>query len=421
MIVLPLRADHFSEPIGTLSVYTWRRQGFEGEEISMLEELAADLGFAITAYGHRQAVAQLESERMENYEDTILSFVNMIDHRDTYTAGHTLRVAHYCQLIALEMGYDEEETEVLKKAAILHDIGKIATPDSVLLKPGKLTESDYDLIKLHATAGFEMLSRVKMYQELAEIIHQHHERYDGQGYPQGLKGDGIHPFSRIMSVADAFDAMTTNRIYKPRKELDEALEELAALKGLQFHPAVVDSALKILREISISTSINQLPVTELERKRFAYFFNDKLTGLYNENYLQIILQNNMECFEYTCINTLHPIKLQEYNKREGWEQGNWFLQKFAEELRQRYSDSLVFRAFGNDFIVLAKTHNEISSGTIDAFGTIRETKMDVEVHHVDLVEDKAYTMKSLEKMGIMAGWGLASEEGEGVTPTQQPS
>lgn len=414
VISLPLRADHFSEPIGSLSVYTWRKQGFEGEEISMLEELAADLGFAITAYGDRQAVAQLESERTENYEDTILSFVNMIDHRDTYTAGHTLRVAHYCQLIALEMGYDEEEIKVLKKAAILHDIGKIATPDSVLLKPGKLTEADYDLIKLHAAAGFEMLSQVKMYHELAEIIHQHHERHDGQGYPVGLKGDDIHPFSRIMSVADAFDAMTTNRIYKPRKELDEVLEELSSLKGIQFHPAVIDAAVKVLKDISVISSINQLPVTELERKRFAYFFNDHLTGLYNENYMQIILQNNLECFEYICVNTLHPKKLQEYNKKEGWEQGNWFLQNFAEELRLTYQDSLVFRAFGNDFIVLAKTHNDISRELIKTFESIRETEIDIEVRHVDLREDKEYTMKTLEKMGVMAGWEEKSEGGEEV-------
>ncbi|MBU1058781.1 MAG: PhnD/SsuA/transferrin family substrate-binding protein [Proteobacteria bacterium] len=405
VVALPLRADRFSQPIGALSVYTWRKQGFEGEEISMLEELAGDLGFAITAYGHRQAVAYLETERTENYEDTILSFVNMIDHRDTYTAGHTLRVAHYCQLIALEMGYDEEEIEVLKKAAILHDIGKIATPDSVLLKPGKLTESDYDLIKLHATAGFEMLSRIKMYHELAEIIHQHHERHDGQGYPMGLKGDEIHPFSRIMSLADAFDAMTTNRIYKPRKKLDEVLTELATLKGIQFHPAVVDAAIKVLHDISIITSINQLPVTELERKRFSYFFNDKLTGLYNENYMQIILQNNLECFEYTCINTFHPKMLQEYNKKAGWEQGNWFLQEFAEELRKTYPDSLVFRAFGNDFIVLAKKHNEISRESIALFNSIRKSGIDIEVHHIDLLQDRAYTMKTLEQMGMMAGWG----------------
>lgn len=405
VIALPLCPDRFSEPIGALSVYTWRKQGFEGEEISMLEELAGDLSFAITAYGNRQAVANLESERTENYEETILSFVNMIDHRDTYTAGHTLRVAHYCQLIALEMGYDEDEVEVLKKAAILHDIGKIATPDSVLLKPGKLTETDYDLIKLHATAGFEMLVQVKMYHELAEIIHQHHERHDGQGYPVGLRGDEIHPLARIMSVADAFDAMTTNRIYKPRKELSEALEELFSLKAIQFHPAVVDAAVKVLRDVPIISSINQLPVTELERRRFAYFFNDKLTGLYNENYLQIILQNNLDRFEYICINTLHPENLQEYNKKVGWEQGNGFLQRFAEELGKRYVDSLVFRAFGNDFIILSKIHNEIPAKVIKTFDAIGESGMIIEVRHVDLRDDKVYTMKTLEKMGVMAGWG----------------
>ncbi len=405
VIALPLRPDQFSDPVGALTVYTWRKQGFEGEEITMLKELAGDLGFAISAYGHRQAVAQLENERTENYEETILSFVDMIDHRDTYTAGHTLRVAYYCQLIAREMGYDEDEIRVLQKAATLHDIGKIATPDSVLLKPGKLTESDYDLIKLHVTAGFEMLSPVKMYHELAEVIHQHHERYDGKGYPKGLQGDEINPFARIMSVADAFDAMTTNRIYKPRKELSEALNELSSLKGIQFHPTVVDAAVKVLKDITVTFSVSQLPVTEMERRRFAYFFNDKLTGLYNEDYLRIILQNNQEVFEYTCINTLHPDNLQEYNKRAGWEQGNEFLQKFAEELRKKYTKSLIFRAFGNDFIVLSKSHTELDMQMIESFDTIQETGMLIEVRHVDLAHDKEYTMKTLERMGMMAGWG----------------
>ncbi len=405
VVAIPLRPDKYSAPIGALSVYTWRKQGFEAEEIAMLEELAGDLGFGITAYGHQQAVSQLEIERTENYEETILSFVNMIDHRDTYTAGHTLRVAHYCELIALEMGYDEDEVEILKKAAILHDIGKIATPDSVLLKPGKLTESDYDLIKLHATAGFEMLSNVKMYHELAVFIHQHHERYDGKGYPLGLKGDAIHPFARIMSVADAFDAMTTNRIYKPRKELKAALQELTSLKGIQFHPAVVDAAVKALHDVSIVTSISQLPVTELERRRFSYFFNDKLTGLYNEDYLQIILQNNVDRFEYTCVNTLHPQNLQEYNKEVGWEQGNKFLQIFATELRKKYPNSMVFRAFGNDFIVLSKHHNELTVKVLEGFAVITETGMSIEVRHVDLLKDTVYTMKTLERMGMMAGWG----------------
>ncbi|NOQ46103.1 MAG: PhnD/SsuA/transferrin family substrate-binding protein, partial [Desulfobulbaceae bacterium] len=148
VVALPLRADQYTPALGALSVYTLRKEGFEQEEIAMLEELAGDIGFAISSFKQRETVARLETERTENYEETILSFANMIDHRDTYTAGHTLRVAHYCKLLAREMDFTEEQVGVLHKAATLHDIGKIATPDSVLLKPGKLSALDYDLIKL---------------------------------------------------------------------------------------------------------------------------------------------------------------------------------------------------------------------------------------------------------------------------------
>ena len=278
VISLPLCAHQAAEPLGVLSIYTWRKEGFEPEEKEMLDELAGDIGFAIDSFRQREVVAKLTAERTANYEETIFSFVDMIEQRDTYTAGHTERVAHYCELIAKELGIESEQIKKVYKAAILHDIGKIATPDSVLLKPGKLTSLDYDLIKLHACAGYEMLSNIDMYKDLAVIILHHHERHDGTGYPDGLQGDEIPLLSRIMVVGDAFDAMTTNRIYKVRKEIPESLAELKSLSGTQFHPDVVKVALKVLADVKVSTAINQLPVTDLEKKRFSYFFNDKLTG-----------------------------------------------------------------------------------------------------------------------------------------------
>ncbi len=162
VIALPLRADQHAAPLGTLCVYTMRGEGFEQEEIAMLEELAGDIGFAVNSFWQRERVSNLERERTENYEQTILSFADMIDQRDTYTAGHTDRVAQYSKLLAVEMGLADEQISFLQQAAILHDIGKIATPDSVLLKPGKLSSLDYELIKLHASAGHTMLASIPM-------------------------------------------------------------------------------------------------------------------------------------------------------------------------------------------------------------------------------------------------------------------
>lgn len=401
VISLPLRAHHSAQPLGVLTIYTWRREGFEPEEKEMLDELAGDIGFAIDSFRQRESVAKLTAERTANYEETIFSFVDMIEQRDTYTAGHTERVAQYCLLIAKEMGLELEERKKVYKAANLHDIGKVATPDSVLLKPGKLTSLDYDLIKLHAFAGYEMLSNIDMYKELAVIILHHHERHDGKGYPDGLQGEEIPLLSRIMTVGDAFDAMTTNRIYKARKEIPVALAELQAFSGSQFHPEVVEAAIKVLADVKVSTTISQLPETNLEKKRFSYFFNDKLTGLYNEDYLKSIL-NNLDLNRYTCLHMLHLLNVPDYNRRHGWAAGNLFFKELAAELQAGFPEGLIFRAYGNDFAVISKEHLAVGSKEFNALKCIIDTEIEVEVHHVDLSAGMAYTIDKLEKLEIMA-------------------
>lgn len=400
VISLPLRANHSASPLGVLTIYTWRKEGFEPEEKDMLDELAGDIGFAIDSFRQRRSVTKLTAERTANYEETIFSFVEMIEQRDTYTAGHTERVAQYCERIAREMGIEQKQIRRLYKAAILHDIGKVATPDSVLLKPGKLTNLDYDLIKLHAYAGYEMLSKIEMYQELAVIILHHHERYDGKGYPDGLQGDETPLLSQIMTVGDAFDAMTTNRIYKARKEIPEALAELQEFSGSQFQPEAVKAAIKVLADVKISTAINQLPVSNLEKKRFSYFFNDKLTGLYNEDYLKIIL-NNLDLNQYTCMHMLHILNVPEYNKQHGWDKGNLLLKEFAGELLACFPQTLVFRAYGNDFAFIAKKHFDVTAEAFNIFKCIADTEIEVEVHHVDLSLGKVYTIDKLEKLELL--------------------
>ena len=401
VVSLPLRAHQAAQPLGVLSIYTWRKEGFDPEEKEMLDELAGDIGFAIASFRQREAVASLTAERTANYEETIFSFVDMIEQRDTYTAGHTERVAHYCELIAKEMGLANEQIRKLYKAAILHDIGKIATPDSVLLKPGKLTSLDYDLIKLHPCAGYEMLSNIEMYKDLAVIILHHHERHDGAGYPDGLRGDDIPLLSRIMAVGDAFDAMTTNRVYKARKQIPESLAELESFSATQFHPEVVRAAVRVLPEITISTAISQLPVTDLEKKRFSFFFNDKLTGLYNEDYLKITL-NNLDLNQYRCLHMLHLLNVPEYNKRHGWDKGDLLFREFAAELQAGFPDALVFRVYGNDFALIFKEHRDVDDKELNAFQSIDATEIEVECHHVDLLVGKEYAIDKLDKLEVLA-------------------
>lgn len=297
-ILLPLSASTESVPIGVMGLFTLQEGGFEIEEIDMLKELAGDLGFAVYARRQEAAREALSLQQVQNYEETIVAFVKMIEERDTYTAGHTARVAKYSEMIARQMNIDEGRIEKLKKAAIIHDIGKVSTPDAVLLKPGRLNELEYSMIKEHVGVGYEMLKNIKIYEDLVEIMRHHHEHYDGSGYPDGLRGEQIPLLSAVMSVADAFDAMISRRIYKKRKSVADALLELELCKGMQFHPEVVDAALIALKGVDPEEGSVQFAQTEIERERLAYFYKDPVTGAYNEDYLHLMQNQSGFAGEY---------------------------------------------------------------------------------------------------------------------------
>jgi putative nucleotidyltransferase with HDIG domain len=289
----------------------------------------------------------------DNYEKTIYSMVKMIEDRDSYTAGHSKRVAQYCQKIAQHMGYSETECTKLYQAGILHDIGKVTTPDSVLLNPKELSPLEYKLIQKHVEVSFKLISSIPMLNDLSEIVYSHHEQYNGKGYPRGLSSHEIDPLAAIMILADAFDAMTTNRIYKAHKSIPEAIEELIKLKSIQFHPEVVDSAVIVLKDITLDNSINQLPKTELEEERFSYFYKDTLGDFYNQNYLDVVLMKNSYEKKFKYIEAFFIENFNYYNKKYGWNKGNELLNDFATLLKDFFKTSFVFRMFGDDFIVVS--------------------------------------------------------------------
>jgi len=283
--------------------------------------------------------------------------IDMIEARDSYTAGHTKRVAHYCVLIAKEMNYSDKDIELLKNAAWLHDIGKISTPDSILLKPGKLDKTEYQLIKEHLNSGYEMLKKIDQYKKIAEIMREHHEKFDGSGYPRGLKGIEIKPLSQIMIVADAFDAMTTNRVYKAKKSVSTALKELEDLSTIHFHPDVVSAAIIALKNITIDSDISQLPKTIMEEQRFSYFYKDRLTNLFIIDYLELILRYYIHVEEvYIYDIALH--NFSKYNKEFSWQEGDKFLIAFASFINNLDKKSLVFRVEGDDFMILSEVKLE---------------------------------------------------------------
>jgi putative nucleotidyltransferase with HDIG domain len=352
----------------------------------------------------KQMVEQKTSElnsmihfQKDNYEKTLLSMVEMIEERDTYTAGHSQRVAQYSQMIAKEMGYSKAEYERVYQAGILHDIGKVATPDVVLLKPQKLNDLEYKLIQEHVVVGYKLLVNIPMFKDLAEIVYAHHERYDGSGYPRALKDDEIPELSKIMAVADTFDAMTTNRIYKGRKSVQEALEELVSLKSSLFNADVVDAATKVLQDIIIDVNIDQLPHNEIEKERFSYFYKDMLTDLYNQNYLDVLLVRNNFSLYYKNLYIINLKHFSQYNKEHGWKSGDEILKKIAIVLKNCFDTSNAFRVFGDDFVLLDNGECDIVKIKAEIEKILEDVMIESSLLLMELDRDNIISTSDIEK------------------------
>jgi HD-GYP domain-containing protein (c-di-GMP phosphodiesterase class II) len=171
-----------------------------------------------------------------------------LDFRDNETAGHSRRVVRYCLEIARAMGCTEEQREQISRGAYLHDLGKIAIPDAILFKKGKLDPQEWNVMRTHAWIGFNLISRITLLVPAAEILLTHHERFDGSGYPRGLQGDRIPLGARIFAVADTLDAMTSDRPYRKALSFAAAREEIIRQSGRQFDPEVVRAFLAIPEE-----------------------------------------------------------------------------------------------------------------------------------------------------------------------------
>jgi HD-GYP domain-containing protein (c-di-GMP phosphodiesterase class II) len=179
------------------------------------------------------------------YLSTVTALATSIDAKDPYTKGHSDRVNQYTLKMARQLKLPEDQLDMLQYMSLLHDIGKIGIKDSVLNKPGKLTEEEFDEIKKHPEVGYRIISEIKYLSKSAEVVRHHHERYNGMGYPSGLIGEKIPLGSRIISVADAYDAMTTERPYKKAMTHEEALLELNRCSGTQFDPRVVKAFIEV--------------------------------------------------------------------------------------------------------------------------------------------------------------------------------
>ena len=192
-----------------------------------------------------EEVRKATHEVVERERETVIRLSRAAEFRDPETGAHILRMAHFSQIIARGMGLSESDQYLLLEAAPMHDIGKVGIADKILLKPGRLEPEEFEIMKRHATIGYELLqgSSSRVLQAGAEIARGHHEKFDGSGYPQGLKGEDIPIFSRIVAVADVFDALTSERPYKKAWDVEAAVDFLKAGSGSHFDPACVTAFL----------------------------------------------------------------------------------------------------------------------------------------------------------------------------------
>lgn len=297
---------------------------------------------------------------------TIATIANTIDARDEYTQGHSKRVSEYSAIMAEALGMSEEEIQNIRFVALLHDIGKIGVPDSVLNKPGKLTDEEYRLMKRHTLTGGEILKDIDMIPDIDIGAKYHHERYDGKGYPEGLKGEDIPFIARIISVADTYDAMTSNRIYRKHLDEDKVMSELKNGLGTQFDPVVCKALIGLLeegrlepialngteeKEVKNATTILSRVIEENEKTVIENMMFDDLTGVYNrssgEKIMKRALTKSGGCLMFFDIDHFRKI-----NAIDGFVYGDFLLRETVKCICSIAKDAVISRFGEDEFAVL---------------------------------------------------------------------
>ncbi|MEW6332250.1 MAG: PAS domain S-box protein [Pseudomonadota bacterium] len=250
---LPLRDG--DRVMGVLAIYASEADAFDEEEVKLLMELADDLTYGIVAL-RNQAEREYAMEENRRHAariqkallETVEAIGSALEKRDPYTAGHQRQVAKLAHAIAQEMHLPQEAVEGIYMGSLIHDVGKISVPAEILSRPGKLSDAEFNLIKAHPQVGYDIIKGIEFPWHVARMILQHHERLDGSGYPQGLKGEEISLEARILAVADVVEAMASHRPYRPGLGLDKALEEISQNRGVLYDPQAVDVCLRLFRE-----------------------------------------------------------------------------------------------------------------------------------------------------------------------------
>lgn len=251
-------------PLGALIAVIYINIGFWGLVLFLLPLILARHSF------------QSYMKMRQTFLDTIKSLSVAIDAKDPYTRGHSSRVANYVVDLAREMKMPEDKVEMLQYIALIHDVGKISIPEDILKKDQLLSDEEFCIMRTHCEAGAEVLESIKFFAPASDIIRHHHERWDGFGYPDRIRGEEIPIGARVLAVADAFDAMTSDRPYRKALKPDDAIKELQEGAGTQFDPKVVEAFLRIFPSLTIET-----PEPVHREDSINEQFRENQTGIYH--------------------------------------------------------------------------------------------------------------------------------------------
>ncbi|MFO7885071.1 MAG: HD domain-containing phosphohydrolase, partial [Desulfobacteraceae bacterium] len=233
-LVLPVFINH--ELKGTIALGFLSEKRLSDDDLTQARQISDQVAVALS---NARLVAQLEKLNL----GTLEALARTVDAKSAWTAGHSERVTHLSVKIARVLGLADSQVEILRRAAYLHDIGKIGIPLAILDKPGRLTDEEFEKIKEHPVIGARILEPIEAYADVLAMIHQHHEKYDGKGYPDGLSGEEITLGARIMAVADVYDAVVSDRPYRQGWIEEKAIEMITRESGTHFDPRVVDAFL----------------------------------------------------------------------------------------------------------------------------------------------------------------------------------
>jgi len=243
-----------NHPFGCLVVYSNIPNAFGPDELLLFQSLAREIGFGIRAIDRQQKLdaeiheKEIVQERLADaLKATIEAMSKTMEWRDPYTAGHQKRVASISVAIAKKLEWSEESVQALYMAAMVHDIGKVAVPAEILTKPTRLTDLEMKMVQEHAATGYQILKDIPFPWPIAQMVHQHHERLDGSGYPLGLKGDEICQEARILAVADTLEAMATHRPYRASRGLMVAMDEIKTEAGIKLDAKVVQAVSDLVK------------------------------------------------------------------------------------------------------------------------------------------------------------------------------